>query len=449
MRIIIAGGGISGLSLAYYLAGREGMDIVLLESERRSGGKIWSDRVEGYLCESGVNGFLDSKPDTLDLAAKLSIKPLRSFDESRIRYIYSDGRLNSLPDSPPAFLKSSLISIPGKLRLLLEPVIPKTSKPDESLADFGRRRLGREAMLKLIDPMSSGIFAGDPEALSLPSCFPRIHELEQKYGSLVRAMISLMRERKKNVSAAPAGKLTSFAGGMQDMVDALMAALGPIVRTGAKVQGVEKTSGGYSVHLADGTRMEADAVVLATPAHQTSQIIKGLDTAVSKTLEEIPYPSLSVVCTGFKASDLNISVKAFGFLVPSREGRKVLGTLYDSSVFPQRAPEGHVLLRTMVGGARASATADLDDRKLLNLVMDEVRRITGLGANPVFTRIYRHPRAIPQYNLGHAQRVEAAEGLQSRLKGLYITGNAYKGVSVNDCITNSLKLSNKVIEEMA
>jgi oxygen-dependent protoporphyrinogen oxidase len=274
MRIVIAGGGISGLSLAYWLTQNteRDLDITVLEAAERPGGKIWTDRTEGYLCESALNGFLDNKPRTLELASKVLLNPLRSNEAAKKRFIYLDGRLNRLPESPPAFLSSKIMTLSGKLRIMLEPFISRGKAEDESLADFARRRLGKEAFEKLIDPMASGIYAGDPENMSLQSCFPRIHEIEQTYGSLIKGMFKIMAERKKKVGAAPSGTLTSFKEGMQSMIDALIRVLSPSVRLGIRVSSVERVGEGFRLHLDDGTNVEADVTVLAMPAHQAAGV---------------------------------------------------------------------------------------------------------------------------------------------------------------------------------
>jgi oxygen-dependent protoporphyrinogen oxidase len=449
VKLLVIGGGISGLSLAYFLSDNQDIDLTVLESEDRPGGKIWSDKSEGYLCEWGVNGFLNNKPRTIELADLLGISPLKSSDAARKRFIFSGGKLNLMPESPPAFFKSGLMSWPGKLRITMEPFISRGTRDDETLADFARRRLGREAYEKLIDPMASGIYAGDPERMSLKSCFPRIHEMEQTYGSLIRAMFKLMAERKKSVSAAPSGVLTSFLGGMQSMVDAIRAHLGGRLRTKCKVSAIERTGSGYRVHLSDASVLEAEAVVLAVPAHQATLILKELDSAVSKALDEIPYPSLAVVCTGYDRARLGQGFDAFGFLVPYREQRKVLGTLFDSSIFDGRAPDGKVLIRSMVGGARASDLARRDEKAIADTVLAEYRDILEIKVDPEFVRVYRHEKAIPQYLVGHTEKLQAVDALMERNPGLYITGNAFRGVSVNDCVENSFKLAQTISKEVA
>jgi len=450
IRVIVIGAGISGLSLAASLMEKEGIgEITVLESARRAGGKVWSEKREGYILEGGVNGFLDNKPTTLELVSKLSMTPYRSSDNARKRFVVSGGTLNRLPESPQAFLRSGLMGVTGKLRLALEPFIPPApAEKQESLADFGRRRLGREAFEKLIDPMASGIFAGDPEKMSLKHCFPRINEMEQEYGSLIRAMIKLMAKRKKSVSAAPGGTLTSFEGGLEDIILALRERVGDRLRLGAETVSIDKMSSGYRVILADGTALESEAVVLACPAYSASGIVSQIARAAGNEMARVYYPPLSVVALGFSKDRIGIPLDAFGFLIPFREGRKILGTLYDSSVFTNRAPEGMALLRSMAGGARNPAVAELDDQRLAEVVLSELRDITGLRADPEFVRIFRHERAIPQYNLGHGGLLEAVEKLELDNRGVYVTGNAYRGVSFNDCIANSMGLAGRISNEM-
>jgi oxygen-dependent protoporphyrinogen oxidase len=449
VRLVVVGGGISGLSLACALQRTGRFDLTVLEAQDRPGGKIWSEKTpEGYLVEWGVNGFLDNKPSTLEFCADLSLSPLRSSDAARKRFIFTGGALQRLPESPGAFLRSGIMSFPGKLRLAMEPFVGKRPPGEESLADFGRRRLGREAFEKLIDPMASGIYAGDPEQLSLRSCFPRINELEQAYGSLIKGMIGLMKERKKKVDAGPGGTLTSFREGMQSLSDAAAASLGDAVRVSSPVRAVERQGEGYRVHVEGGDVLEADAVAVACPAHQAAPMLKELDPALAAPAAEIPYPPLTVVCTAFRADRLSIPTDAFGFLVPGREGRRILGTLYDSSIFPNRAPEGFVLFRSMVGGARGARWADLPEEQLVDVVMGELGNIVGLPSGPDFVKMYRHEKAIPQYVLGHADRLGKMEAALEKHRKLYVTGNEYRGVSVNDCIENSLKLARRIIEEV-
>ncbi|MDO8281219.1 MAG: protoporphyrinogen oxidase [Thermodesulfovibrionia bacterium] len=445
-KVLVIGGGLSGLSVAYALLNSPQLDITLLESDPRTGGKIWTDNTEGFVCEKGANGFLDNKPRTLELCGSLGIDPVRSNENAKKRYIFSGGKLNALPESPPAFLRSDFISWPGKIRMLYDLFAPKGPE-DESVADFIIRRLGKEALDKLIDPMVSGVFAGDPYKMSIKSCFPRIKEFEYKYGGLFKALIKIKRERGNsgaNVSVAPPGRLTSFYDGAQKITDALSEALGSRVRLGASVHGINRSGDSYQVHTSAGI-FEADIVILASPAYASADILKDLDRELSDTLSTIPYPSLSVVCLGYRREKVGHDLGGFGFLIPQKEGRKILGTLWDSSIFPNRAPEGHVLLRTMIGGAKASELAMMDDSRLLSTVMNELRPIMTLKSDPDMARIYRWERAIPQYLVGHSDKLKKIDERLKLHKGIYLAGNAYKGIGMNDCIENGYKLAEEVL----
>ena len=451
-RIVIVGGGISGLSLAYALLESEpSADIVVFESEKRPGGKIWTEKVNGFLCEGGVNGFLDNRPKTLELASKLLINPLRSSDAARKRYVFSGGKLNLLPESPLSFLTSDLLSLYGRLRVMYEFFAPRGGSDDETLADFARRRLGKEAYEKLIDPMASGIYAGNPESLSLKSCFPKIFNLEEKYGSLIKGMIKLQREAKKSgnqkVGAGPGGTLTSFHSGMGMIIDSLKGYLKERLRVGSKAISVERKGKGYAVHLSDGMVVETEILVIASPAYSAAEILKNLDRPLSSILSEIPYPSVAVVCFGYRKERIANKLDGFGFLIPYKERRKILGSLWDSSIFPGRAPEGYALLRSMVGGARASELAIQDDGRLIDIVAEELGHIMDIKVQPDFVKIYRHEKAIPQYNIGHDRKLKAVDEMLLKYKNLYLTGNAYRGIGVNDCIENSYKLAETIIRK--
>ncbi|MFN3395796.1 MAG: protoporphyrinogen oxidase [Thermodesulfovibrionales bacterium] len=450
-RITIVGGGISGLSLAFFLKrARPQIEVTVLEAEDRPGGKIWSDRRDGFLCESGVNGFLDNRPKTLELASLLSLNPLRSNDNARKRFVFSGGKLRLIPESPIAFLTSDLLSLKGRISLLCEPFQPKGSKDDESLAEFAIRRLGREAYEKLIDPMASGIYAGDPEKLSLKSCFPRIYKLEREYGSLIKGMIKLQkkakREGKASIGPGPGGNLTSFRSGMGTLIDALKDELDESLKSKSKVVSILKGNRVYNVITEDGKGIESDVVVIATPAHEASAITATLDRGLSELLSKIPYPSLSVICLGYRKDKIDHDLNGFGFLIPHIEGRRILGSLWDSSIFPERSPEGYVLIRSMVGGMRASELALIEKDQLIKLVQEELRDIMGIKEDPDFVSVYVHEKAIPQYTQGHSERLQLIEELLLKYKGLYITGNAYRGIGVNDCIENSYKLTEEILK---
>jgi oxygen-dependent protoporphyrinogen oxidase len=458
-RVIIVGGGLSGLTVAYALLQKKAdIDVTVLEADTRPGGKIWTDNADGFLCEKGANGFLDNKPRTLELCKSLGIEPLRSNENSKKRYIFLNGKLNALPESPLAFIKSDLLSWGGKLRMLLEYNAPKGPE-DETVADFITRRLGKEALDKLIDPMASGIYAGDPHRMSIKSCFARIKELEQEYGGLIKALLKIRKQKKQQlrkakgkedsakVSVAPGGTLTSFYNGAQTLTDALARKLGDRVRLGVSVHGISKNINVYQLYTSKDT-VESDIIILASPAYAAAGILKDLDSEMSKTLLDIPYPHVSVVCFGYRKEKVGHLLNGFGFLVPHVEGRKILGTLWDSSIFPNRASEGYALLRTMAGGAKSPETAMLADDKIVSMVFDELKPILTLKSDPDMVRIYRWEKAIPQYLLGHSKKLKLLDDRLRQYPGLYLTGNAYRGIGMNDCVENAYKLAEEIIWHM-
>jgi protoporphyrinogen/coproporphyrinogen III oxidase len=451
-KVLILGGGISGLSTAWLLdkQAREAdisIDLCLLEQEEQPGGKIKSVREKGFLCEWGPNGFLDSKPQTLDLCTALGISDRlhRSNDNARKRFIFTGGQLHRLPENGPSFLKSTLLSWPGKFRLLGEPFAANPPGNDETLADFGRRRLGAEALQKLIAPMASGIFAGDPETMSLVSCFPRIAELEREYGGLFVAMLALAKKKRRerqegkisSSAAGPGGTLTSFKEGIQFLTDTLATQLGQRIKTGVTAVAISRNNHCWEVKTSDGSVHQADLVISAVPAYAAAALLEVVDVPLADTLHQIPYSTLNVVCCGFKAQGLGHPLDGFGYLVPKEEGRTVLGTLWDSSMFEERAPDGMAMLRSMAGGACKPELIDLPEADLLQRVRDDLQVAMGISQAPCFSRIIRHQQAIPQYTVGHGKRLQAIEGRLGTLPGLLLTGNAFKGVGLNDCVAAS------------
>lgn len=452
MKISIVGAGISGLATAQaVLARMPDAEITIFEAGQRVGGKVWTETSpEGYLCEGGVNGFLDKVPRTLELCKEAGVTPLAANLAAQKRYIYSRGELHKLPEKPPQFFTSGLLTVRGRLRVIYEVIAGGTDNPDETLAEFATRRLGSEAFDRLIDPMASGVFAGNAGELSLKSCFPRIHELETEYGSLIRGLIKLQKkarqEGKLNTPGpGPGGILTSFENGMGVLTDSLAMQLGSRIRTDTAVQDISRSGDRFILQLGDGTEQECETLVLAAPAHAQAVMLKSMDAELAGLLAGIPYPALSVVCFGYKKQKVGRVLDGFGFLVPSKERRAVLGTIVDSNVFSGRAPEDSILLRSMVGGARTPEFALLPDEQLIDRVRGDLKAILGLAAEPDFVRIFRHERAIPQYVVGHAAKLAAIDQRLQRHPGLILTGNAFKGVSLNDCVVNALKTAQSVV----
>lgn len=450
------GGGISGLATAYNIqriAKDAGLNIklTLVEKEGRVGGKFSTVRENGFLCEGGPPGFLDNRPETLKLCSDLRLDTLPSKEASKKRFIYTGNKLHRLPESPGAFLRSGLLSIRGKLRTLLEPFTRPSDEDDETVASFARRHLGREAEEKLIGAMIAGIYAGDPDQLSVKSCFPVMLELEKEgNGSLIRAMFKRMKAAKKGskARALPSGNLTSFKDGITTLADAIRDALKGEIITGRGVASVKRSGSGYEISFKDGGTLRAEVLVVALPAYAAAEVLSGLDERLSRQLAGIPYVPASVVCLGYREEDLPYPLDGFGFLIPKNEGRKILGCRWDSSTFDYRAPTGHALLEVIVGGATNPDVAFLADKALLELVKNELRDIMGISKEPVFVKIFKHEKAIPQYVLGHNRRLEEIEQLLKGYPGLFITGNAFRGIGVNDCTRNAAIVASKVIEFM-
>ncbi|MBE0569570.1 MAG: protoporphyrinogen oxidase [Deltaproteobacteria bacterium] len=452
-RIAIVGAGLSGLCTAHYLvkslseAGKEA-EILLLEAEEVPGGKMRTIRQDGFRMEWGPNGFLTNKPHGMDLVKDLGIEGslARSSDLARKRFILSGGTLHRLPETPPAFFRSKLLSLPGRLRIAWEPF---ASGPppgvDESLGEFARRRLGAEALEKLIDPMVTGIFAGDPDEMSLRSCFPVIYDLERKYGGLVRGMLGVRRERarqgmKGEMSAGPGGVLMSFDHGVQTLTDALAGRLSKGLHLRVSVDRIERHGEGYLLSMsADGRReeMAADVVVIAAPAYAAAGMVSPVDEGLSAALDAIPYSSITVAALGYEKATMGNPLDGFGFLIPRGERRKILGALWDSSVFPNRAPEGKALLRVMVGGVRAPDLAALPEAELLAMARKELAEILGISGEPVLAKAFFHDRGIPQYLVGHGKRLERIDARLVALPGLHLNSNAYRGIALNDCVRES------------
>lgn len=332
---------------------------------------------------------------------------------------------------------------------------------DETIADFVKRHIGDEALRVLVSPMVSGVFAGDPHSLSLKSSFPVIAELEKEgNGSLVKGMVKRIskgtigkRQRnKRGGPLVPGGTLTSFKEGIEYLTHILSERLGERIITNTEVQRIEKMQREdhpYTIYFKNKTdegKFDADAIILATPAYITSKLIEPVDPAISKVLKETPYPPLVVACLGYKRSLISHPLDGFGFLIPHEERMNILGCLWDSSMYESRAPDGYVLLRVMIGGARKPESAFLKDDELIMAARNDLKIILGINVVPDFVRIYRHEKAIPQYTAGHSERIKIIEDSLKHHPGLFLTGNSYYGIGINDCVKEAFKTSEKVFE---
>ncbi|MGZ8273062.1 MAG: protoporphyrinogen oxidase [Burkholderiaceae bacterium] len=438
--VLVVGAGLSGLVTAYR-AKRAGLGVAVFEAESRPGGVIGSERRAGALFERGPNSGLDTTPLINAMLSDLGIAAERvdGSKASSKRYVVRGGQLLPLPTSPGAFLRTRLFSVGAKVRLFAEPFIGK-APPDaeESIARFVRRRLGPEFLDYAIEPFVAGIYAGDPESLSVPAAFPRLHALEQRYGGLMRGAIMGARERRKNAGKSKnAASSFSFREGMQTLTDALARAIGN-VDCEVKVQRVERRSDGSFVVAGErfGMAFEraARAVVIATPAHAASEMVLKLAPGAAAALKDIPYPPVTVVASAYRRRDILHPLDGFGFLAPAKERPAVLGTLFSSTMFENRAPSEVAVLTTFVGGRRNPELAMAGDAEVRSAVQAELSRLVGAGAEPMWSEITRWTRAIPQYTMGHLQRIAAVEEAERAMPGLHFCANYRGGVSIGDCV---------------
>jgi len=494
-RVVIVGGGISGLTTALHLKDRageipDGLEVVVLEASDSPGGNIRTDRHEGFTIEAGPNGYLDNVPTTPALVRRLGLQDQVQKAEASAanRYLYRNGRLHLLPTGPLGFLKSPVLTLPGRLRVFLEPFAKaKPLGTDETIFDFASRRIGSEAASVLIDAMVSGVFAGNVHELSLGASFPKMARMEEEHGGLVKAMVAGMKRKraaKREVEArrargedveeltqpggpaGPGGTLTSFRDGLDTLPGGLARELGDSVRLGASVARVEwrghragameppadgpsgrdegrhagpsgvpdPGSGSWILHLEGGEAMDADAVVVAVPSPKASPLLGTLDPELGEVVGEIRTAPLAVVALAYDAGAVGGAPDGFGFLVPRGTGPRILGCLWDSSVFPGRAPAGKVLLRAMIGGAHDPEAVTLSEEEILERVRSDLRLAMKVEADPLFARIYRWRLGIGQYTVGHLDRLRRIHVALARTPGLWVAGSSFYGISMNSCI---------------
>lgn len=451
MRLVVVGGGITGLACAHRaaeLARDRGAapDLLLLEAGPRPGGTIATERAGGFLVEAGPDSFLSEKPWALALCRRLGLEErlVRTDDRFRTVFVWFRGRLHPVPEgfqllAPTRlgpFLSSSLFSWPGKLRMALDLVLPRrASGEDESLAAFVSRRLGRQALDRVAQPLVAGIYTADPAQLSLAATMPRFVELERRQRSLILGLWRAGRARPEPGSSGARWSLfVSLAGGMGELVEALAARLpAGTVRTGCRVEGVERRGQRWRLATAAGP-VDADRVVVATESHAASRLLRYVDPPLAAMLQVIAYASSATVSLGYRRADIAHRLDGFGFVVPRTENRALLACTFSSVKYPGRAPEGHVLLRAFLGGALDASVLEQDDPALAGLVRAELAAALGAGGEPVLSRVHRHPAAMPQYGLGHLAAVEAIERRLAGLPGLGLAGSAYRGVGIADCV---------------
>jgi oxygen-dependent protoporphyrinogen oxidase len=443
-RVVIIGGGISGLSAAYYLA-KGGVTSTIVESRPRLGGVIQTEQVEGCTIEAGPDSFLSVKPAALDLIKDLGLSAdvIGSNDHLRITYVRKGGRLVPLPDGlmmmvPTKILPlvtTPLLSVGTKVRMGLELLrAPKMKAGDESVADFVREHYGQEAVDYLAEPLLSGIYGGDPRELSVTAVLPRFVDLAQKYGSLTRGVLASRAQAPKPQGQSPAPLFRTLKGGLGQMVDAVTAAIqGKVDLRRARAHSVERTSAGFRLQL-DGEWMEAGQLIVACEAHSGAQLLAGVDGRLAELLGMVAYSSSMTVAVGFDAKDFARLPEGFGFLVPKKERRRLVACTWVGTKFSHRVPEGKVVARCFLGGMEDAGVLNESDESIQAGVLAELRDIAGVTAPARFTRISRWPRSMAQYTVGHPAREAELETRVAQIPGLHLAGNAYQGIGIPDCI---------------
>ena len=446
-RCVVVGAGISGLSLAHALEKR-GIEPLVVESEPRPGGKIRTSIHDGFLCEWGPASALARDPAFTALldAAALSPRMQWASEAAKRRMVVVNGRPELVPTHPLRFASSPILSPRGKWRALADLVLPRGPSArgeDESIAGFARRRFGTAAATRIFYPLVSGLYAGDADALSLSSSFPWLAELEREHRSIL-----LGAARSLGSSARP--RLFSFHHGLQEMTDTLAATLGARLTTSTTVVELRHRNGFELVLSRNGDQSELSAplVALAVPAYEAATIAKRLAPRAAAAAAEIPYAPVTLVYCGYRNEDLPTPLASHGFLVPRdcnlNPQPGLLGAVYCSAVFSGRSPDGFSLVSARLGGMGNAKIAALPDADLRVLVADEFTRLLGATAAPSFTKIIRHTRALPQYTLGHRQRVAVMDATEAAIPGLFFTGNAFRGLGIPDCVRNADVVANRI-----
>ncbi len=472
--VAVIGGGISGLSTAYALyeqAAAAGIPIrcTVIDAASTWGGKIVTHRVGDLVTEAGPDSFLSQKPAGLELCAKLGLTDqlINTNETGKRASVYSQGRLHELPEGLVVivpnqlgpFLRSGLLSWTGLARMGLDLAVPANRSPgDESLAAFFRRRVGRQAFERMLEPLMAGIYAGDAEQMSIQATFPRFVELEQQYGSVIRGMMATRKAGSAALRSGPKRTMfISLKNGLSDLVSALVRRLtdqGVILRGNCAVDALRVRSHQpgrwmYDLILNDGSALSVDSLVLATPAYVSAELVRPLTPIAGGLLEMIPYASTATIAMAYPRAAVSGAAEGFGFVVPRAEGRDLIAATWTSLKWPHRAPPDQLLVRCYVGGVGREAILTLDNQALIARVRAELAGICGVTAEPGYVEVNRWMRAMPQYTLGHLERLNQTEAALSRYGGLFLTGAGYRGVGIPDCIRDGAIVAERVLRYLS
>jgi protoporphyrinogen/coproporphyrinogen III oxidase len=445
--VAIIGAGITGLTAAFYLK-RQGVPVTVYEAGARAGGVIRSSRQNGFLAESGPNTILETSPKISELVRDLNLELRRIYPspDAKNRYVVRSKKPVAMPSSQAEFLTTKLFSARAKFALAREPFVPpRRDGVEESVAEFVLRRLNQEFLDRAIDPLVAGIYAGDPHKLSVKHAFPKLLEAEQKYGSLLKGQFFGARDQKKSgeISRRDA-KMFSFDEGLQVLTDALAAQLGDALKLNSPVTNLLQTKDDWRISTSNG-ETEYSAVIYCGTAFKLAELIIESQTRLNfSAFSEIRYPPVASVVLGFRREDVAHSCEGFGMLIPKIENFKILGTIFSSSLFPNRAPDGNVLLTSYIGGERQPELASLPAEKLVALVGEDLRVLLGVRGQPVFTQHHFWPRAIPQYNVGYGKFKDLLDEIESKARGLFFAGSFRDGVSLGDSIVSGVNIAKRV-----
>jgi len=453
-KILILGAGISGLAAAYLLD-KDGINVTVLEKNNEPGGAMISRREEDYLVDYGPNSGLETTPLIRQIVdgVGLSNEMIYANEEGNRRYILRDNHLHALPMNPPAFLKTKLFSTKAKIRLFAEPFIGKSEDGYyQSISQFVARRLGQEFLDYAINPFVAGVYAGNPDELSVKSAFPKLYRLEEVYGGLIKGMIKGAKERKQRAEQSKQNaKMFSFNEGMQTFPSAIAKKLEGKINYNCSITKIEKLNNQYSISFiqnGEEKKIDADIITSTIPAHIAGNLFRPMDPTLSNHLEAIYYPPVMVLYLGYKKEAIGQPLDGFGFLIPKKENKSYLGAIWSSVIFKKRAEDDKAAFTIFIGGARSPELFDLGKDVIIRKVLDEFHSIMKIKEEPVFVRERMWEKAIPQYNIGYIEHENYFDQFEKNNPGIILSGNYRGGISVGDCIKNSEVVYNKAVHLM-
>lgn len=461
-RIVVIGGGITGLSAAHRLTELKGennldIEVILIEKTDKLGGAVTTVKKDGFLIELGPDMFFTKKPWALNLSKQLGLEKefIETNESKRGTYVLWKNKLVPIPEGflmlAPSkiipFLKTPLFSWGGKLRMMADLFISKKSVRDESLASFVRRRFGDEALERVAQPMIGGIYTADPEKLSLRATMPQFVEMEEKYGSVIKGMLNNNKDNQHD-SGARYSQFLSFTNGMQTLINALEKSLPEeSIYLEESVNHIGKNNDNWEIQT-DKRKLTASGVIVTTPSYHAASLVRDIDNDLASEIHSIEYASSAVIIAAYKSEMISQNINGFGFVVPNVERSDLIACSFSSIKFDGRAPEGYILIRAFVGGALNPEILELKDDQIIDRAISELKEILGIKDDPEFTLIQRYPQAMPQYHLGHIEKVESIFGKLTKYKGLVLAGNAYSGVGIPECVHSGELAAESIIKKL-